>query len=46
MTDLAIDNAGSLVFQTGAKPAAIGITGQQQGIPGGNLLLEILDNPL
>ena len=32
MTELAIDNAGSVVFQTGARPAAIGVTGQQQGL--------------
>lgn len=39
MTELAIDNAGSLVLQTGAMPAAVGVTGQQQG-------LQFLDNDL
>ena len=32
MTKLAIDNAAALVARTNARPAAIGVTGQQQGL--------------
>ena len=32
MTALALDNAAELVARTGVQPAAIGITGQQQGL--------------
>ncbi len=32
MTELAIDNAAALVAHTNARPAAIGVTGQQQGL--------------
>ena len=32
MTELAIDNASALVARTNARPAAIGVTGQQQGL--------------
>ena len=32
MTELAIDNAAALVARTNARPAAIGVTGQQQGL--------------
>ena len=32
MTELAIDNAAALVARTNAQPAAIGVTGQQQGL--------------
>ena len=39
MTELAIDNAAALVARTNARPAAIGVTGQQQG-------LQLLDDAL
>lgn len=39
MTELAVDNAAKLIWRTGAQPAAIGITGQQQG-------LQLLDKDL
>lgn len=39
MTQLAVDNAAGLVARTGAQPAAIGVTGQQQG-------LQLLDDAL
>jgi sugar (pentulose or hexulose) kinase len=39
MTDLAVANAAQLIERTNSKPAAIGITGQQQG-------LQLLDNDL
>ena len=32
MTELAIGNAATLVARTNARPAAIGVTGQQQGL--------------
>ena len=32
MTELAVDNAADLVGRTGVQPAAIGVTGQQQGL--------------
>lgn len=32
MTELALDNAAALVARTNARPAAIGVTGQQQGL--------------
>ena len=32
MTELAIDNAAALVARTNARPTAIGVTGQQQGL--------------
>ena len=32
MTELAIDNAAALVARINARPAAIGVTGQQQGL--------------
>ena len=39
MTELAVKNAADLITTTGADPAAIGVTGQQQG-------LQLLDNDL
>lgn len=39
MTDLAVMNAAALIERTSAQPAAIGVTGQQQG-------LQLLDNDL
>ena len=39
MTDLALSNAKNLIERTKAQPAAIGITGQQQG-------LQLLDNDM
>ena len=39
MTELALKNAAALVGRSGAQPAAIGITGQQQG-------LQVLDDGL
>jgi sedoheptulokinase len=39
MTNLAINNAANLIKYTNAQPAAIGVTGQQQG-------LQLLDNEL
>jgi sugar (pentulose or hexulose) kinase len=39
MTELAVGNAAKLIERTGAQPAAIGITGQQQG-------LQLLDEDL
>lgn len=39
MTALAMDNAAALVARTNARPAAIGVTGQQQG-------LQLLDSSL
>ena len=32
MTELAIENAAALLARTNARPAAIGVTGQQQGL--------------
>jgi len=39
MTALAVNNAAALVARTGVQPAAVGVTGQQQG-------LQLLDNDL
>ncbi len=39
MTGLAVNNAANLITSTGAEPAAIGVTGQQQG-------LQLLDDDL
>ena len=39
MADIAITNAANLIKHTNSQPAAIGITGQQQG-------LQLLDNQL
>ncbi|MDA1280029.1 MAG: FGGY family carbohydrate kinase, partial [Chloroflexi bacterium] len=39
MVGLAIANAANLIRKTGARPTAIGVTGQQQG-------LQLLDNEL
>ena len=39
MAELAVHNAAALIARTGARPAAVGITGQQQG-------LQLLDDDL
>ncbi|MCI0805187.1 MAG: hypothetical protein J4N96_12155 [Chloroflexi bacterium] len=39
MTELAVNNAANLIRSTGAQPAAVGVTGQQQG-------LQLLDDDL
>jgi len=39
MTELAVNNAAALIMSTSARPAAVGVTGQQQG-------LQLLDSDL